>query len=129
MARVVGLDVLLVEFADVVQPLAAPAGEDSGPAPAAGAQRFERILAVGGNAGVDGGLSGFRQGRSLPLMRWVVPERRPGSTRRGRWAVSGCAGPARRVRRRWWCRRGAARGASPGGGCTRRGGTGTAARS
>src|SRR6185437_7858412 len=99
MARVIGFDVVVVEFADVVQPLAAPAGEDSGTTAAGGAERLERIVAVVGKPGVDGGLSGFRQGRSLPLVRWVVPERRPGSTRRGGRVVSGCAAPARPVRK------------------------------
>src|SRR5580700_4787564 len=120
MARVVGLDVVVVEFAGVMQPVAASAREDAGTAAAGGAERLERVLAVVGRAGVGGGQDDFRQGRSPPSARWLVPERRPGSTRRGRWVVSGCAAPARRARRRWWCRRGGARAASRGGGYTRR---------
>src|SRR5580693_10137308 len=86
MARVVGLDVVVVEFAGVMQPVAASAREDAGTAAAGGAERLERVLAVVGRAGVDGGQDDFRQGRSPPSVRWMTRGRRPGFTRRGRWA-------------------------------------------
>lgn len=57
MARVVGLDVVFVEFADVMQPVAASAREDAGTAAAGGAERLERVLAIAGRAlpGAGGG--------------------------------------------------------------------------